>query len=169
MALVFDATPKGAAANSYVTEAEAAAYFDGRQNADAWIEASPDDRKRVLVTATTRLEQRPALGSRTTSTQRLKWPRRWVYDDEGTAYDADLIPRPLQEATCELALDYLRRGTLDPLASDDLDGVESLTIGPLSLSKAAAAIADSDLSTTVRRLLGRLSAAGASTFRIVRA
>jgi len=158
MALVFDATPAGAAANSYVSEAAAAAYFDGCQDADAWLNASPGARQRVLVAATTRLDRMSWLGERSTTTQRLEWPR-----------DGEEIMRWLEEATCELTLVLLRASPLDLLAGDELDGVESLSIGPLSLTKASTPPADSDLPPSVRRLIARWLAAGAGTFRVVRA
>lgn len=169
MALTFDATLEGAAANSYITEAEAAAYFDGRLNADPWTNAAQGTRQRALVMATTRLERVTWLGSPTTTTQRLKWPRSGVRDELGTLFTGDTIPRPLQEATCELALHLLRLGSTDPAAADDLAGIESITIGPLSLTRAAAPPGDSDLPAEVRRCLARLAAAGSGTFRIVRA
>lgn len=166
MALAFDATVQGASANAYITEAQASAYLDGRLNADAWANASTGARQRALVSATSRLEQLQFLGYKTTTTQRLAWPRAQVRDAEGLAYyDSTAIPRALLEATAELALTYLDQGG-DPYAGDDLAGVTSLSLGPVSLTRSAGA--EDDLPRVVRSLLAGLTGTGGGTFRLVR-
>ncbi len=168
MALTLDATVGGAAANSYLTLAQAAAYFDARLHADAWEAADPVDRERSLVQATRRLDRLPWVGRATTTTQRLAWPRSGVRTPEGVLHATDTLPTVLQEATAELALALLAAGTTDPVADDPLAGLTSVSLGPLSFSKSATPASDADLPVVVRRLLAPYAAAGGGTVRLVR-
>lgn len=164
--MALDATPSGAAANSYLTVAVAQAYFDGRRNADAWTSAATSAREQALVMATSRLDRVLWLGRKSQSTQRLEWPRAGVVDRAGVSYDSAVAPRPIQEATCEVALDLLVNG--DPDTNDALAGVSSFSLGPLSLTTTGAG-GGQDFPASVRRLCAGLAAAMGSTFRVMRA
>src|SRR3954466_11507226 len=112
MPVTLDATPKGAASNSYATRAEAIAYFDGRLNATAW----PSDvalMDQALVAATSRLEAEEYYGTRTEPNQRLKWPRLDVPNDAGYFYDSNVVPRYVKEAQYEVALWMLAQGDVN--------------------------------------------------------
>jgi hypothetical protein len=134
------ATPADAAANSYLSRAEAQAFFDGRLQVDAWTDAEPADQDRALITATTRLDQERWAGTRSTTTQRLQWPRRDVLDPDGVVYDPDTIPRPLEAATAELALALLAGAVA--LAPSGLEGFENLSVGPIDVTPRAGATAN---------------------------
>lgn len=124
MALTFDATPKGASSNSYILEADADSYFDGRMEADAWTNALSPDKEKALVAATDRLELLRFVGRRTAGSQRLKWPREFVPDEDTTDYwDADAVPRFVQFAACEYAMLLLQqKGSSDIFADTGLEG-----------------------------------------------
>lgn len=132
MALTFDATVGGAAANSYVTQAQVIAYLEGRFDADAWVEMDSGDRNKILVMATSRLDLESYVGTTVTTTQRLQWPRYGALDRNGEWFSSTAIPRCVQEATAELALVILK----DPdfLNDTGLEGFEHISIGPLDLT-----------------------------------
>lgn len=99
-----DATVSGAAANSYVTLAEANAYFATRVGGEAWSELDETDAENALITATAQLEMRKYVGGKTTSTQALKWPRWGIEDEDAISYASDAIPARVKQACFELAL-----------------------------------------------------------------
>lgn len=116
-----DATAGGAAANSYVTTAEADAYFATRMGADAWAEA--DDPEAALITATERLEQESYRGQRATDTQALKFPRSKVVID-GVELDDTTVPLAVKKACCEAAIALLEDE--DVFSGSDLKGFNSI-------------------------------------------
>lgn len=144
-------------ANSYVSLADADAYFDARSHATAWtalVTAGDDDaRNRLLITATNLIDREAIsryggwLGSPLKSTQRLAWPRAWVPVADpleivpatysfggisGIQYVAsDAVPRFIKEATYELALlTATEDRTLDPQGQ----GITAVSVGPVSVS-----------------------------------
>lgn len=156
MPLVLDATPKGTASNSYITAADADTYFLGRMATAAWDAADTATKERALVAATNRLDQEEYVGTKTDSTQRLKWPRTGVYDDDGLLVDADTIPRVIAEATCEIALEFLNAGVdtdtlaLGKLAAFNVVQVPGVRVEPARNTGTVAGT----LSPQVQRLLG---------------
>lgn len=167
MAITVVATAKGATSNSYVTLAEADAYFEGRSDVSAWESGATDDTKnRALVTATNRLEQQDYFGGPTDPDQRLKWPRVGTYDSDGRYHDQDTVPRPVKEATYELAL-ALVAGDLE-LNDSGLEAFDSLKVGPIAIDPHHGREAGA-LPRQVRRLLrGLMPSAGSYTARVVR-
>lgn len=122
-----DSTAKGASANSYATRAGCQTYMDGRMDADEWQTGGATLQDRSLIMATSRLEQEQYAGSKTTTTQRLKWPRFSTYNDNGDSYDVDVVPRPILEATYELALALLKAPEL--IANTGLESFKNVGIG----------------------------------------
>jgi hypothetical protein len=96
------ATPGAADANSYITLAEAQAYADGDIDAVEWYAASTDQKVRALITATRNLDLVGFVGTRSTTTQALAWPRKDFTTTEKT-YADDEIPAEIKQATYELA------------------------------------------------------------------
>lgn len=132
MALVITATVGSASANSFVTEAEMDIYCEGRLNASAWT--SDAAALPALVEATRDLSAMAWQGWRVTDTQALSWPREYVRDpdaiyDEDVGelgypeYATDIIPQRIKDATCELALQYLKAGTSDLAGADASEGL----------------------------------------------
>ena len=108
MAATIDATLQGASANSYVTLAEANAYFETVPHDEHWT-GSDDAKNRVLITATRYLDNFEYYGERCTTTQALKWPRK-EYKVDGVKMDCTFIPQPVKNATFELAHSLLYKG-----------------------------------------------------------
>jgi hypothetical protein len=153
MAVTLVATPGAANANSYLTLAEATAYFETRLPIPEWDEV--DSQEGMLIMATRLMESmyspmrklvrvqppgqsyyliRPTwTGSPASSTQRLAWPRLGMYDRNGNAIASTVIPQELKDATAELA-GQLAKGdrTLDSDAS--IQGLSSIRAGSVSLS-----------------------------------
>lgn len=116
-------------ANSFVTVEECDTYCDNRLNASAWNEETDEDQKiRALIEATRTLNLARWHGHRVNDTQSLSWPREWAPDpdlpesEDGLSaisyFPNDEVPQRVKDATCELALEFLRAGTTD-LASED--------------------------------------------------
>lgn len=163
--MAFDPTVSGADSNSYISVAAADAYFafhlDGVQ---FWNSLPTVTKQAALVQATNRLDVETFSGRPTTNTQRLQFPRLYVldrnYKDDrvvdasGNVYiDSDKIPRELADATCEMALHYLKvqagEFTVD---ENDLETLQSMKIGPIDVSIKANIKADR-LPTKVKTLL----------------
>jgi hypothetical protein len=99
---MIEATPGGATANSYVTLAEAEAYFATRLGAEPWTMADAATRESALRMATRALERLRWPGARQSTAQALSWPRT------GVAGVADgVLPQAVRDAQCEEALAWL--------------------------------------------------------------
>lgn len=105
-----------AAANSYVSVADADAYFLDRGNA-TWEDADTDVKQAALVRAAAALDGKYGAlwpGVRATSAQALDWPRTGAYDRDG--YYLELVPKAVKNAACEGALIELESaGALSPV------------------------------------------------------
>jgi hypothetical protein len=135
MAVTIVATVGSASANSYVTQAEATAYLEGRLNSAAWTDASTGDKDIALVEAFRELNTRAYQGRRVSSTQAGQWPRQWVVDPDSPTLDyvsPTAIPQRVKDAQCELALEFLKAGTTDVAAGISDDGVQTKTVDVLS-------------------------------------
>lgn len=155
MAFTLDATVGGASANSYLTEAAATALVETLFDTTAWEDAEAGQRPLALAATTHLLEAETPFGLKATTTQRLKWPRTGVYDEDGVAYDSTTIPEPVQVATMELALAILR-GDVALEESSGYAGIKSLRIGPVSLGVTGTTAESGKLPLRVRRAAGRL-------------
>lgn len=145
-----DATVGSATANSFVTTDEADTYLDARSNAGAWNDETDDDQKaRALIDATRQLNLLLYIGTRVDTTQALAWPRNYATDPDKPNIDSlgdisllyfanDVIPQRIKDATCELALEFLRAGTTDIASQDTSLNVTRLVAGPIELDFAAA-------------------------------
>jgi hypothetical protein len=150
MAIVLDATVGGAAANTYVTLAEAQAIIDGFvQDADVqhWNSGNTDSRNRALFTATQRLDRERFLGARATDTQALQWPRTGVRKPDTyintyavgfpfritTDYFTDTeIPQQIKYAQVVLAV-FLHNNT-SALGLTGLEDYKNVKIGSLDVT-----------------------------------
>lgn len=138
MPITITATPGDAAANSFVTAAEMTTYCLSRLNASIWTAA--DAQLPALVEATRDLSLLDYVGERTDETQALSWPRQYAENPDAPTSSADptipvlldglpvyfaddVIPSRVKDATCELALQYLKLGTTDAAALPSNDGV----------------------------------------------
>lgn len=145
-------TVGGVDSNSYETHAEANTYFDERVPiVPPWVASGQEA---VLIMATRTLDalaqpfktlfpgsggqaayyriRRQWTGQAATTTQRLAWPRIGMFDRNGNAISANVIPQELKDAESELA-GQLKRS--DRTLDNDvvIQGLNSLRAGPVSL------------------------------------
>lgn len=135
MAIVVETGAGVPNAVSYLSEAEADAYFAAR-GIDAWDNV--DNKEAALIKATDYIEANYGeawRGYRRTNTQALSWPRMDVPVVDQSAgwpayYDYTTIPSQIKKATAELAL-IAASSDLMP----NLDrGQSSVSIGPISVT-----------------------------------
>lgn len=152
MPFVFDATPGGASANSYLTVEEFATYLETAYEPSEDPNVLDDEPLLALATRTLNAAYsgRKTLvrtkgespyyitastwtGSPATSTQALPWPRTGMYDFNGNEIASDAIPQALKDATAELARQLKSADrTLDSDVS--VQGITSIKAGSVSLS-----------------------------------
>jgi hypothetical protein len=95
-----DATAKGADANSYATEAEAISYFEIHPEGEVWMNENASSRRAALLFAVKLIEREIFWGTKSTSTQALKFPRN----------GNDTVVTDVKEAQLEQALDLITKG-----------------------------------------------------------
>ena len=138
------ATVGSASANAFADVDYADAYLEGRGNATAWSGATEDVKSVALVDASRELSALESLlqGYRTDATQALAFPRTLVINTKAPLYSTigvtgypefadDIVPVDWKNATCELALEFLRAGTTDVASLDRNAGVIEKTLGPI--------------------------------------
>lgn len=139
-----DATVGTSSANSYVDRAYADTYFDTRAGSSRWTDEQDDDLlATVLIQASRVLDSvYDWNGWLANNDQSLRWPRdgalnydqafgpNSMYDFDSTLtayYDRTIVPKPIKDATCELAISLLTAGFYAATVQD-LKGVK---VGPL--------------------------------------
>lgn len=161
MALVLDATIGGAASNSYDTLANAEIYFEGRLNKANWDSQTDGDKDAALVHATTILDAEPYDGLKASTTQRLKWPRVEVLDDDDIEIASTIIPKEMKEAIFELALVLFGS---DIQSHTGLEKFDELVVGPIELKPKADAV--NILPDEVTKLIGRFQGISTMSVRV---
>jgi len=76
--------------NSYASVAEADYYFEDRMTVTAWTNASTADKAKALVSATRVIDKEQFVGSATSSTQALSFPRKGSFMDTSTGYSIEM-------------------------------------------------------------------------------
>ncbi len=102
MAATINATLSSTTANSYVTLADANAYFETVPDSSTWTNKTDDQKNRALISATRWIDSLNYYGDRCDEDQALKWPRN-NYDVDGVELECSLIPNDVKYATYELA------------------------------------------------------------------
>ena len=140
MALTINSTAKDAAANSYISLADANYFFSTKFKESApWLALTNDQRAQLLIEATRILETYVYGGARTTTTQALSWPRSNLVSREGTIVNSQTIPKLLEAAQCEMAAWLLTED--DRMLSDiDIQQVDQFKAGPLDIKLKASAV-----------------------------
>lgn len=147
--------------NSFVSLAEAEAYFENRLDVDAWTSATEPQKSQALVTATSMLNDMSWKGYISDENQKLAFPRVGLYFDKKYGKDVPLdSPTCLarvRAASCELAYHLLNNDGL----LDDAGLVENLKIGSIQLTNIGA---PSKTPTAVRaKIAPMLDRVGSST------
>ena len=139
--------------NSYVTVAEADAYFADRINVSAWTDATPTLKGQALVTATQILDDQRWIGTAISEDQDLAFPRSGEYFDPrlgSSVYISEETPKRILTATYELALHLLLNSSL----LEDTGGVTSLNVGPIQLTSITkASLLSKSVKTAITPLL----------------
>lgn len=114
-------------ANSYVSVAAADDYFVIQDTATAvWEDLTTEQKQAYLALATRYLDQKCDFrGEVATDDQALRWPRTGAYTRDRIAIGSTVIPRPVKDATCEMAR-YLI--TNDPAAGQDADKLRKIVV-----------------------------------------
>ena len=133
MALVLDATPSAATANTYALLVDAEAYALTLPVANDWAAATPEAKNAALAQATRMLDTiQDWQGYRKTYAQPLQWPRAWVVDRERWTVVPTTIPNKIQNACCEFAIRLI---TDDRAADSGGLTPETVKIGSLDLGR----------------------------------
>lgn len=119
-----------AGANSYISVADADAYFEAALYPGDWA-TLPDERKKAaLITATRTLEGAMIWkGRHTTDDQGLQWPRQGIPRPDrgpGALWPSDEVPQAVKDATCEMAKLLL---TSDRSAPAETEGLKKVGLG----------------------------------------
>ncbi len=127
--MALNATVGAADANSYVTLAEATAYFSDRVHSEGWD--SLVNQESALVTASRQLDWYARWkGSKVSNTQAMGWPRVGVTLADGSAYTSVSIPAEVKVAVFELALSSI---DTDRTADSDMAGLSEVKAGSVML------------------------------------
>src|SRR5437879_4001006 len=127
-------------ANSYASAADGDAYYDGHLYASAWTAATTANKEKALVFATRLIDSQFQFnGYRVSDRQGLQWPR-WKCPDpdgglalipirllpRGMGYvDLDIVPKPVKNATCEMARELL---IVDRTAAPVGEGIDTTLV-----------------------------------------
>jgi hypothetical protein len=119
-------------ATSYVSVAESDDYFLTHPYfSDVWDALGPPDKQRLLMMASTMLDNFIIWrGYVASGAQGLAWPRTGVIDNELREIASNVVPWKVKVATFELAV-YLSKG--DPFAVSSSTGIDSLKIDVIEL------------------------------------
>lgn len=120
--------------NSYVSVAEADAYFWDRLDAVSWLSNDNIRKGQALVTATSLLDTMNWSGVAVSETQALAFPRMGEYFDPrvGTVVGfGNEVPKRVIDATFELAHHLLNNSGL----FDETGSVTNLQVGSIVLEK----------------------------------
>lgn len=170
MAATIDATLSGANSNSYITLADAEIYFSERLHTTTWDSATEDQKNRALIMATKRIDQEEFYGDRSTSTQKLKFPRNNLGYLDGVLLDGT-IPTILKEAQCELSIHLLSVDISKPgVTSDSYSEIKiaSITIKPSIDSGDNSSTSNSTLPPYVVSLLSEISRSSSMFIEVTR-
>ena len=132
--MVLDATLGGASANSYVTVAEADAYFATSFGRTPWGSASAANKEIVLIESTRLLDLLVSWkGYVKSDTQALRWPRTYVPNINGRyleSYISDsIVPKDVKNAVFELAYSLLSNGGFQASENE----LAKVKVGPVSI------------------------------------
>jgi len=157
--MTIDATAGGATSDSFATVAEANSYHNSRLHNDEWFNSPLDTREKALKWATRMLDNLSWKGQKTATTQALKWPRTYVYNDNGDQLAVDEIPSFLIAATSEYAWELIKS---DREVDSDSKGISEVWAGEVVV-KFNSSDRATKTPTSVYRLISYYTTAGSSS------
>lgn len=116
-------------ANAYASAADGDAYHEGHLYASAWTAAVTASKEAALVMATRLIDSQFQFGgSKANEAQALQWPREDCRDPDGADFLAgNVVPKPVLDATCEMARELL---IADRTAAPAGEGLKYQNVGP---------------------------------------
>jgi len=103
--LIVETGSGSSTANAYDTTVNVTAYHDDRETSASW--AAVSDKEVAIIEATDYLERvykSRWMGERINRDMTLSWPRYNVVDSDGYAWETNVVPLPIRQATAILAL-----------------------------------------------------------------
>ena len=120
-------------ANCYASIAEADAYFAGKFGGESWEVLDADQKTRLLITASRRIDAERFSGVKTPSTASLQWPRSGMIDNDGNPVTSTNVPSLVKMATFEQAFYYNRETDVTMIDPGSIELFESVKIGSIDL------------------------------------
>lgn len=165
--MLITSTVGSASANSYISIAEADAYFATSYNRPSWVGATVANKEIVLIESTRLLDFLVIWrGYKKTQEQSLNWPRTHVVDGDAPStsnyqlydsisssysyFDDSKIPTEVKQATCELGYSLLSSGGFQSEEND----LTSVKVGPISVDFSAS-ISTNGLPQIVRDMVSK--------------
>lgn len=143
MALIVETGAGLADAESYISVADADAYFAAHSDPSSWSGLTTAQKESALRYATTWLDRRygwPGQVEFVETPQALAWPRSSAWDAEGR--ELEDVPQAVADATCEAALAHVASALNETVGLTGVGSlVESAQVGPLSVKFSESAIA----------------------------
>jgi hypothetical protein len=155
-----------AGANSYVSEADADAYFTDHGIPSDWSTATSAEKEQALVKATQWIDAHYwwITGEIGGTVQALGWPRVQAEDKFGRSIDSDVVPDQVIAACCEAAV----RSIAGDLEADETQKVlEEEVTGAVRVRYDPNA-AQGTLYPLINQLLSGLAASGEYQAQVVR-
>lgn len=117
-------------ANSYADVAGADTYFAESFGRPLWANQEQSDKEILLITASRTLDQFMSwVGEKSSEEQGMEWPRLYAYDRSGAEYSTSEVPRPVVQATYELAYHILLNGGMSFTHQE----INSVRVGPIAV------------------------------------
>ena len=127
--MALNSTLGGITTNSYVTLADADAYFEDRMHSSVWDSFS--EQEKVLITSSQMLDWYTKWkGNKATAAQSMQWPRTGAIRPDGTVIADDALPPEVKTAVFELAFSNIGS---DRTSDDPLAGIGQLKAGSLMI------------------------------------
>jgi len=116
-------------ANSFVTVAEADAFFADRFGYDDWALATTTTtiKEQLLVTASQRINEEIFAGTTTTDLRDLQFPKSDIYDRYNDLIAETVIPQTIKEAVYHQANSYLVQGIFTDAELTDIEMLDNLS------------------------------------------
>lgn len=117
--------------NSFVSVADADAYFEGRVSSDVWATSLLAAKEKTLISATRILDSLEWAGVAVSDSQALSFPRSGLYYEPRVGYDKEIggTPNRIKDATFEFAYHLL----INPDVVNDSGFVRNISIDSVKL------------------------------------
>ena len=117
--------------DTYATVSQADDYLQAVFGNDTWVALTDDHKGQALVSATRLLDRQCWLGSRSSDSQPLEWPRK----DTGTeGVDEAIVPADIISGSIELAFAIGSGSEVVTNATPGAQSLQSIKAGSVSLS-----------------------------------